>query len=172
MDTERKPSFNWDIYRSSKQGCRISNNRKAKKTKSNLEKGEKDALKELLERTDVLITNFENGGAVVILETKDYINEASRQLNVTFNFKDLPNDRTVRHNNETIDRFKQEQLIPKETAETLEIIDPEAPKFHMLPKIYKSHNPERPVLSSIGCHSTIISKFVLDLVCFLCARFK
>ena len=116
MDTERKPSFNWDIYRSSKQGRRISNNRKAKKTKSNLEKGEKDALKELLERTDVLITNVDNGGAVVILETKDYINEASRQMNVTFKFKDLPNDRTVTRNkliNETIDRFKQEQLIPK-----------------------------------------------------------
>ena len=64
----------------------------------------------------MLITNVDNGGAVVILETKDYINEASRQLNVTFNFKDLPNDRTVTHNkliNETIDRFKQEQLIPK-----------------------------------------------------------
>ena len=74
--------------------------------------------------------------------------------------------------NETIDRFKQEQLIPKETAETLKIKDQEAPKFHMLPKIYKSHNPGRPVLSYIGCHSTIISKIVLDLVCFLCARFK
>ena len=74
--------------------------------------------------------------------------------------------------NETIDRFKQEQLIPKETAETLKIKDQEAPKFHMLPKIYKSHNPGKPVLSYIGCHSTIISKTVLDLVCFLCARFK
>ena len=74
--------------------------------------------------------------------------------------------------NETIDQLKQEQLIPKETAETLEIKDSEAPKFHMLPKIYESHNSGRPVLGSIGCHSTIISKFVLDLVCFLCARFK
>ena len=35
--------------------------------------------------------------------------------------------------NDAIDRFKQEQLIPKGTAETLEINYPEAPKFHMLP---------------------------------------
>ena len=59
-----------------------------------------------------------------------------------------------------IDRFKQGQSIPKETAETLKIKDQEAPKFHMLPKIYKINNPGRPVVSSIGCHSTNISKFV------------
>ena len=40
----------------------------------------------------------------------------------------------------------------------LEIKDQEAPKFHMLPKIHKINNPGRLVVSSIGCHSTIISK--------------
>ena len=33
MDTERKPSFTWNIYRSSNQGRRMSNNRKAEKNK-------------------------------------------------------------------------------------------------------------------------------------------
>ena len=54
-------------------------------------------------------------------ETKDYINEANRQLNVTFNYKNLPNHPTVTHNkliNHAIGRFKQ---------------DSEAPKFNMLP---------------------------------------
>ena len=31
MDTERKPSFNWNIYKSSKQERRISNKRKSDK---------------------------------------------------------------------------------------------------------------------------------------------
>ena len=110
------------------------------KSKSNLDKRERerDALKELSERTDMLITNADKGGAAVILETKDYINEANRQLNVTSSYKKLPNDPTVTHNkliNDAIDRFKQEQLMPKETAETLKIKDPEVPKFHMLQKI-------------------------------------
>ena len=86
----------------------------------------------------MLITNADNGGAAVILETKDYINEANRQLNVTSSYKKLPDDPTVTHNkliNDSIDRFKQEQLMPKETAETLKIKDPEVPKFHMLQKI-------------------------------------
>ena len=30
----------------------------------------------------------------------------------------------------------------------------------MLPKIHKINNPGRPVVSSVGCHSTNISKFV------------
>ena len=37
--------------------------------------------------------------------------------------------------NDAIDRFKQEQLIRKETAETVKIKDPEVPKFRMLQKI-------------------------------------
>ena len=62
--------------------------------------------------------------------------------------------------NDAIDRFKQKQLIPKEAAETLKLKDRKAPKFHMLPKIHKINNLGRPVVSSIGCHSTNISKFV------------
>ena len=41
MDTERK---HLNIYRSSKQGPRISNKKKLKKPKSNLDKGEGNAL--------------------------------------------------------------------------------------------------------------------------------
>ena len=56
--------------------------------------------------------------------------------------------------------FKQEQLIPEETAEILKIKDPKAPKFHMIPKIHKINNPGGPVVSFIGCHSTNVSKSV------------
>ena len=42
--------------------------------KSKLCKGERDSLKELSEPTDVLITNADKGGVVVIWKTKDYIN--------------------------------------------------------------------------------------------------
>ena len=60
--------------------------------------------------------------------------------------------------NDAIDWLKQEQLIAKETAERLKIKDPEVPKFHMLRKIYEISNPGRPVVSSVGCHITNISK--------------
>ena len=69
----------------------------------------------------MLITNANEGGAGVMWETKDYINEANRQLNTTSNYKKLPNDPTVTYNkliNDSIDWFKQEQLRPIETVET------------------------------------------------------
>ena len=38
--------------------------------------------------------------------------------------------------------------------------DPKPPKFYTLPKIHKKSNPGRPVISSISCHTTNISKYV------------
>lgn len=57
------------------------------------------------------MTNADKGGVLVIWETKYYINEANRQLNLTSNNKKIPNDPIVTHNkliNNAMDRFKQE----------------------------------------------------------------
>ena len=123
--------------------------------------------KELSERTNLLITNPCKGGAVVIWETKDYINEANRQLNVTSNYKKLSNDPVVARIkliNNAIDRFKEEQLIPKETSETVKLKDPGTPKFNLLLIIHKINNPGRPFVSSIGCHITKVS-YISDGYC-------
>ena len=42
-------------------------------------------MKELSEREDIIITEADKGGAVVIVDVKDYIKEAERQLNNTEN---------------------------------------------------------------------------------------
>ena len=36
------------------------------------------------------------------------------------------------------------------------------PKFHIFPKIHKPSIPERPVISSVECYASKISKFVND----------
>ena len=36
----------------------------------------------------------------------------------------------------------------------------QTPEFHLLPKIHKSNNPGRPVISSVNCHTSRISEFV------------
>ena len=48
---------------------------------NNLSKGETTAMKELHDRTDIIITKDNKGGAVAIMDVKDYINEAHCQLN-------------------------------------------------------------------------------------------
>ena len=44
-------------------------------------KGERIAMKELSHHTDIIITKADKEGAVVVMDAKDYINEAHRQLN-------------------------------------------------------------------------------------------
>ena len=60
--------------------------------------------------------------------------------------------------NQTIERLKNENLLPKKAADGLKIRSPKSPKFQMSPKIHKPNNLGRPVINSIECH-TEISRF-------------
>ena len=48
--------------------------RKTKNPKPSLTKEEKTAMEKLVERTDIIITNADKGGAIVIMNTDVYIN--------------------------------------------------------------------------------------------------
>ena len=52
---------------------------------NNLTKSERTSMKELSERVGIIITKADKGGAVVIVDVKDYIKQAERQLNNTKN---------------------------------------------------------------------------------------
>ena len=58
--------------------------------------------------------------------------------------------------NQTIERFKNEKLLPKETVDCLKISNPKTPKFYISTKIHKPSNPGRPVVNSIECHAEIL----------------
>ena len=53
---------------------------------SNLSVKEQNALQELQSRDDIVTTEPDKGGAVVILDVEDYIKEAERQLHNTENY--------------------------------------------------------------------------------------
>ena len=62
--------------------------------------------------------------------------------------------------NDTLGRFKNENLLSIKTAEWLKISNPKTPKFYITPKIDKWNNPGRPVINSTNCHISEISRFV------------
>ena len=120
-------------------------------------------MKELSEREDIIITKADKGGAVVIVDVKDYIKEAERQLNNTENYRKLQEDPTATNMklvNDTIERFKKQKLINEKVAEGLKRNDPKTAKFYLRPKIHKEGNPGRPVVKSVNCHTANISKYV------------
>ena len=66
--------------------------------RDNLSKSECEALLNLQKRHGIIIPKADKGGAVVILDIKDYISEANRQLNDTNNYEQLDFDPTELHN--------------------------------------------------------------------------
>ena len=60
--------------------------------------GERGAVKELSKREDIIINNADKGGAVVIVDTNDYIKEAERQLDDKDNYHILLQDPTLDNN--------------------------------------------------------------------------
>ena len=62
--------------------------------------------------------------------------------------------------NQTIERFKNEKLLPQKTADGLKVSKPKTPKFYISPKIHNPNNPGRAAINSIECLTSEISKFV------------
>ena len=87
-------------------------------------------MEELTKRKDLIITNADKGGAVVIMETDNYIKEAIRQLPEKVQDQ-LTQDPTLQYNrmvNQTIERFKNEKLLPQKIADGLKITNPKTHK--------------------------------------------
>ena len=98
-----------------------------KNTKPNLSKGEQKAMEKLAKRKDIIITNADKSGAVVIMDVEKYINEANLQLSDKHNCKTLQEDPTLQHSSlvkETIDRFKKVKLLSKKKADGLKSVNP------------------------------------------------
>ena len=58
--------------------------------------------------------------------------------------------------NDTIVSFKKQKLINEKVADGLKRNDPKTPKLYLRPKIHQEGNPDRPVASSINCHTANI----------------
>ena len=106
---------------------------------NNLIKSERTSMKELSERVGITITKAEKGGAVVIVDVKDYIKQAERQINNTKNYRKLQEDPTatnMKFVKNTIERFKKQKLINEKVADGLKRNDPKTPKLYLRPKIH------------------------------------
>ena len=107
---------------------------KGKKVHSNLSKDERIAMKELSNHTGIIITKVDKGGTAVIMDVKDYINEAHGHLNNKDHYKILNKDPTVTNAkliNDTIQRFKKEKLLKEKIADGLKVSKLKTPKFYM-----------------------------------------
>ena len=62
--------------------------------------------------------------------------------------------------NRTINELKSSHLLKEQIANDLLSSEAKTSQFKMLPKVHKEGNPGRPMVSSIDCHTTKISKYI------------
>ena len=162
---EKKPNDenrNKQIKNLNEQDKKLYNENKNKKI-NNLNKNEQEALEALKKREDLIFTNADKGGALVINTVKAYMDEANRQLANSNHYEKLDHNPTSEHAalvENAIETLKLDGKLDEKIAEQLKPRNPRTPRMYLLPKIHKPGNPGRPVVSSIGCHTERISKYV------------
>ena len=107
---------------------------------NNLNKQERQALDNLKTMEDIVITNADKGGAVVVHDVKNYIKEAMKQLGDKSFYKKLNHNPTSEHAalvENAIDGLRQKELLDEKTAERLKPTSPRTPKLYLLPKVHK-----------------------------------
>ena len=109
---------------------------------------------ELAKRKDLIITNADKGGAAVIIDTDRYNKETNWQLSDKAIYKQLTQVPTLQHNimvNQTIERFKNEKLLPRKITDGLKVTTPKTPRLYISSKIGKPNNPGRLVINLNEC---------------------
>ena len=131
----------------------------------NLNKAEKEALRDLQGRRDIIIKPADKGSAVVIMNIADYLAEGYRQLADSNFYRPVSEDLTAEHNSIISDFVATMFLkgeITEKTCDFLVPTKPRMPQLYLLPKIHKPQRPPpgRPIISANDCPTERISQLV------------
>ena len=126
--------------------------------RNNLNERERAALVRLSNDRNIVIKPADKGGATVILNSEYYLAEALRQLDNTEYYKKVDRDYTKAHDkniDECITTLVIKGDIDKDMSKPLRPVNSRTPVFYILPKIHKTNNLGRPVVSSVNSHKEI-----------------
>ncbi|XP_076455795.1 uncharacterized protein LOC143290328 [Babylonia areolata] len=132
---------------------------------SNLSTAEHKALTELRKRTDIVVKPADKGGAITVWHRDLYVEEAKRQLDDWDSYREIPKSTTKSDNTlirKTIKSALDKGHLSTEAAYAI-YSEPKESNFYLLPKIHKTNNPGRPIVSVCACPTVIVSD-VLDKI--------
>ena len=107
---------------------------------TNLTKEEWKGINQLQKNPHIVIKKADKGSAVVIMQTTDYLREGYRQLNDRDFYTKLTEDPTQSISEricQVLVDMKNLKLISEKTFDFLNIKNPKAGRFYLLPKIHK-----------------------------------
>ena len=124
--------------------------KKVQLPRSNINKEEMQAMKELKKDDTKVILTADKGVALVMMDKEDYIKKAEDLLNQP-TYKLIPADHTTRQKTKLINLLKNieaERCINEETYKKMYPTWTGSPQFYRLPKIYKPKTPLRPIVQA------------------------
>jgi hypothetical protein len=117
---------------------------------SNLSTKERQALKALQKRSDIIIKPCDKGAGICILTAQQYEQKCYELLNITRDYIRVCQDdteTTFKEANAILIHFVNLGIISKKEFEGLTCYKPTTPLFYGLPKIHKEGCPLRPIVS-------------------------
>ena len=142
-------------------------NFKARSQQNNLSPTERAALLQLSARSDIVIKPADKGGAVVVWSRPLYIAEANRQLSDERFYERIDHD-PIKENQFTVKSAVNAMIAANElppSAKNLIVPTPKTSKFYLLPKIHKTGNPGRPIVSACSCPTENIAAYLDRIMC-------
>lgn len=132
---------------------------------NNLSKEEKKALEDLKSDDSIVIKPADKGGATVVMNKIDYVEECVRQLSDRNFYEVLPDNPTQAFKCmilDTLNDLLHQGEISRDEFNFLKIEHPIVPTFYILPKIHKRLEcpPGRPIVANIGSVTSNLSTFV------------
>lgn len=123
----------------------------------------------LKENTNLLITRADKGQTTVVMKTETYIEKMNELLNDTSTYKKISKDPlNIMKNavNDLIKRWNKCEYIDKKTYNHLRSPNDNhyLPKCYGLPKIHKTNNPLRIIVSSIDSPTYNLSRYMTTII--------
>ena len=131
---------------------------------NNLTKDERNAMYSLKDDKSIIIKGADKGSAVIVWDRKDYIKEATKQLEDKEVYMEVPNDSSALVSTifKSLEKIRKRGDWSQDTLNYFLVKDPKFGRFYLLPKIHKRlHDvPGRPVISNCGFYTENISSFL------------
>jgi len=131
--------------------------------KNNISSTDRQALKSLRSNQNIIITNADKGGCIVILDTDNYIRKIDAMLSDNTTYSKINHIDLNQKKSEVdiiINNLCEDNFISKRQKKFLSNYSPKMPVFYGLPKIHKNNIPLRPIVSQIDSPSYKINKFL------------
>ncbi|XP_076036062.1 uncharacterized protein LOC143022012 [Oratosquilla oratoria] len=148
-------NYRWDekdVEKGFKQGVISCYHALANNNECSLPRRFMKALEDLSRRTDILITQADKGGGIVVMNKSSYVEKMHELLNDENTYKKMPTGFAQQEADEFKKKARKILSRTKKGKEKLGLLEeaPRPPRMRGIPKIHKAGIPMRPITSGIG----------------------